>query len=180
MARILSIAAALLIGSLIIGGAWLYAQPNQWKVEHQATIKAPAEAIFAQLNSLKNSPNWSAWNKAFLPTLESRHGGPDSGVGATEYWTLDGNSGSTTIMKSVPNERIEYKVVSSDGYFVADGFYALTKTETGTKVQWVYKGDSGDNLILKLYMAGALPEINKGNEWSLNNLKRLMEKAANH
>jgi hypothetical protein len=179
MGRFISIIAASILGLTILGGAWLYSQPNQWQVQHQAQINAPALTVFTQLNSLKKLPQWSSWKAEFLPTLKSRYSGPDSGVGATEYWELDGNSGSTTIVTSRAYDYIEYRVVSSDGYFVATGYYELTETESGTQVNWVYKGDSGNNLLLKLYMAGALPEIDKGNRWSLDNLKQLLESAAN-
>lgn len=175
MGRMLSILAALVIGTLIIGGAWLYSQPSQWNVTQEATIKAPSAEVFTQLNSLKALPEWSSWNTKFIPNLSSQYSGPDAGVGATEHWKFDSNSGSTTIMVSRPEKYIEYKVVSSDGYFVATGYYKLTETSAGTKVSWVYEGDSGNNLILKLFMARALPEIKKGNQWSLQNLKKKLE-----
>jgi hypothetical protein len=178
MGRFISILAASIFGLIILGGAWLYSQPNQWRVQHQAHIDAPIIEVFTQLNSLKKLPEWSSWKTEFLPTLKSRYSGPDSGVGASEHWELDGNSGSTTIVTSKAYNYIEYRVVSSDGYFVATGYYELTESSNGTQVNWVYQGDSGNNLLLKLYMLGALPEIDKGNQWSLANLKQRLESAA--
>lgn len=175
MGKIISIIAASLLGLLILSAAWLYAQPNHWQVEKTAQIKAPAKTIFTQLNSLKKLPEWSSWKREFLPTLESRYSGPDSGVGASEYWQLDGASGNTTIVTSQAYDYIEYRVVSSDGYFVATGYYELSESADGTTVNWIYKGDSGNNLLLKLYILGALPEIDRGNQWSLENLKRQLE-----
>lgn len=176
MGKLFSIIGATLIGAAILGIAWLYSQPNQWKIEQQATINAPASVVFQQLNSLKNSPNWSSWNNRALPTLKSRYSGPEQGVGASEYWENDGSSGTTSIVRSEPNQYIEYKVITSDGYFVGHGSYALTEQSGQTHVTWVYQGDTGNNLILKFFMAGLLPKIDEGNRWSLNNLKALLEK----
>lgn len=175
MSKVFSIIAAAMLASIILGVAWLYSQPNQWRIEHQATIEAPAAEIFAQFNSLKNTPKWSAWNVQQMPTLKSRYIGPDSGVGASEAWENDGSSGTTSIVTSEPNRLIEYKVISSDGYFVGHGSYKLTESGVSTQVDWVYEGDMGNNLILKFIMLGLLPKMNEGNRWSLNNLKQQLE-----
>lgn len=175
MWKALSIIAAVTLASIILGVAWLYSQPNQWRIEQQVTIEAPAEDIFAQLNSLKNSPNWSAWNTQFMPTLKSQFSGPNSGAGAIEFWENDGSSGTTSIVTSEPYSLIQYKVISSDGYFVGHGSYELTESGTSTHVRWLYEGDMGNNLILKAIMLGLVPKMEEGNRWSLNNLKQQLE-----
>ena len=175
MSKLFSIIAAAILASIILGIAWLYSQPNQWRIAHQATIDAPAAEIFAQLNSLKNTPKWSAWNNEQMPTLKSRYVGPDSGVGASEAWENDGSSGTTSIATSEPNRLIEYKVISSDGYFVGHGSYEFSESDGNTHVDWVYEGDMGNNLILKFIMLGLLPKMDEGNRWSLNNLKQQLE-----
>ena len=172
--RIVTILAALVIGGLVLGAAWLYSTDDHWEVRHKITIKAPVEQVYTRLASLKALPEWSAWNTDFIPTLESRYSGPDSGVGASEYWSYDGSSGSTVITAAEPNKRVAYKVIDSSGYFVANGHYELSETANGTQIDWVYGGDTGGNLIMKLIMLSVEPQIDEGNRWSLDNLNKLL------
>lgn len=173
--RIITIAAALIVAALMLSVAWLYSSDDTWEVSHRATINAPAEVVYSRLASLKALPEWSAWNTETIPTLQSRYSGPDAGVGASEFWSYEGSSGSTLITETVPNSLIKYKVVDSSGYFVAEGRYELTPTSNGTGVNWVYGGDTKGNLIMKLIMLSVEPQIDQGNEWSLNNLKKQLE-----
>jgi|GEM_PF-2489228 len=173
--RIVTILSAIVIGGLILGAAWLYSADDQWEVQHQITIDAPASEIYPLLASLKALPSWSAWNTDFIPTLQSRYSGADSGVGASEYWSYDGSSGSTVITEAEPNKRVAYKVIDSSGYFVANGYYELKETANGTQINWVYGGDTQGNLIMKLIMLSVKPQIDEGNRWSLENLQQIMQ-----
>lgn len=170
--RIITIAAAFIIGGLMLSLAWLYSSDDHWEVQHQTTINAPIEAVYARLASLKALPEWSAWNTKNIPTLQSRYSGPDAGAGASEYWSYDESSGSTLITEATPHSLIKYKVVDSSGYFVANGRYELSQTNNGTQVNWVYGGDTQGNLIMKLIMLSVEPQIDEGNRWSLENLKK--------
>lgn len=173
--RIITIAAALIVGALMLSIAWLYSSDDTWEVHHQTTINAPAEVIYARLASLKALPEWSAWNTETIPTLQSRYSGPDAGAGASEYWSYEDSSGSTIITEAMPYRLIKYKVVDSSGYFVANGHYELTATSTGTEINWAYGGDTQGNLIMKLIMLSIEPQIDEGNRWSLDNLKKQLE-----
>lgn len=177
--RIITIAAAIIIGGLMLSVAWLYSSDDSWEVQHQAIISAPANQVYAQLASLKALPTWSAWNTDFIPTLESKYSGPDLGTGASEYWSYEGTSGSTVITDAVANKLVTYKVIDSSGYFVANGRYELSETAQGTHIKWTYGGDTRGNLIMKLIMLSVKPQIDEGNRWSLDNLQKVLTQAAN-
>jgi len=83
----------------------------EFRVERSATIAAPAQALFDQVN---DHHKFSAWNP-FLkldPNVKNTYSGPDSGVGAICSW--DGNkdigAGSATIIESKPGELVRERM----------------------------------------------------------------------
>src|SRR5262245_24562443 len=77
--------------------------PSRYTVTRVVSIKAPAEVVFAEINSLKSWTNWTAWTKAKYPDMEVRFSGPEAGAGASYSW--DGKStgqGTLVITKSEP------------------------------------------------------------------------------
>ena len=100
----------MLIGSLLLIAAFLvvvWFQPDDYRLTRQTVIAAPAAAVFAQVNDLKNWDDWSPWAK-LDPNAKVTFSGPQSGPGATFKW--DGNdkvgAGTMTITESKPNQRI--------------------------------------------------------------------------
>ena len=97
----------LAIGSLLLIAAFLvvvWFQPDDYRLTRQTVIAAPAAAVFAQVNDLKNWDDWSPWAK-LDPNAKVTFSGPQSGPGATFKW--DGNdkvgAGTMTITESKPN-----------------------------------------------------------------------------
>jgi len=56
-------------------------RPGEFKVTRSATIAAPPEAVFAQVNDLHNWEAWSPWAK-LDPAARNSYEGPPAGVGA--------------------------------------------------------------------------------------------------
>ena len=84
-------------------------QPAEFHIARTATIAAPAEVVFAQVNELKKWDAWSPWIK-IDPAMKQTYEGPASGKGALSRWA--GNNqvgeGSMTITESRPNELIRF------------------------------------------------------------------------
>lgn len=100
------VVSALLV--LVAGFAGIVAlQPSDFRVTRSATIAAPPEAVFSQVNDLHRWEAWSPWAK-LDPAAKSTYEGPAAGVGAAFSWA--GNrqvgEGRMTITESRPNDLI--------------------------------------------------------------------------
>jgi len=86
-------------------------RPADFRVTRSATISAPAEAVFAQVNDLRKWGAWSPWEK-IDPALRRTFEGPSAGIGAIYRWV--GNKkvgeGSMTITESRPGELVRFKL----------------------------------------------------------------------
>jgi uncharacterized protein YndB with AHSA1/START domain len=100
-----------LLGVVVIFGVVVAMQPNEFKVERTATMNAPAEVVFAQINDFHNWEAWSPWSK-LDPNAKNTFEGAPQGEGAAFAW--DGNdeigAGKMTILESKPNELIRMKL----------------------------------------------------------------------
>src|SRR4026207_1583011 len=87
------------------------AQPSECRSPRTATISAPPEAVFAQVNDFHNWEAWSPWAK-LDPNAKNSFDGPTSGAGAGFGWS--GNDkvgeGHQTIIESRPNELIRIRL----------------------------------------------------------------------
>jgi uncharacterized protein YndB with AHSA1/START domain len=86
-------------------------RPSAFRVTRSASIAAPPEAIFAQVNDLHKWEAWSPWAK-LDPAAKNSYAGPVEGAGATFAWS--GNNkigeGRMTITESRPYELIRFKL----------------------------------------------------------------------
>jgi uncharacterized protein YndB with AHSA1/START domain len=82
-------------------------RPGDFRVTRTASISAPAEVVFAQVNDLHKWEAWNPWGK-LDPACKITYEGPTAGTGAGYTWA--GNSkvgeGHMTITESRPNEVI--------------------------------------------------------------------------
>jgi hypothetical protein len=94
------IALAVIIIALIVIVAM---RPSDFRVTRTATISAPAEVVFTQVNDLHKWEAWSPWAK-LDPAAKITYEGPPAGAGASFRWA--GNNkvgeGSMIIMESRP------------------------------------------------------------------------------
>jgi len=85
--------------------------PKAFRIERSATIKAPASAVFAQVNDFQNWRAWSPWEK-LDPALKRSYAGPAAGPGSQYAWI--GNrkvgEGRMTILDSRAGELIRIKL----------------------------------------------------------------------
>lgn len=101
----------LLLGFVVLLAAlalFVASRPNHFEVSRSMLIDAPPSAIFPHVHNLRAWKAWSPYEKVD-PNMTQSYEGPDSGQGAVMRWS--GNSqagaGSTEIMESVPDERID-------------------------------------------------------------------------
>src|SRR5579871_5412323 len=103
------IAGVLLVFAALVAGfaGFVAMQPEDFRIVRAATISAPAEDVFAQVNDFHNWEAWSPWAK-LDPAAKNSFEGPSSGTGAIFKWS--GNDqvgeGKMTLTESRPPERI--------------------------------------------------------------------------
>lgn len=98
------ISMALILAMVVILGLALM-QPDSFKVQRSATIKAPPAKVMAYLNDFHQWSLWSPWEK-LDPKLQRTFEGPASGKGAVYGWS--GNDqvgqGRMEILESAPTQ----------------------------------------------------------------------------
>lgn len=117
-------------------------QPDTFSVERSATLSAPREALYEQVNNHHNFVTWNPFNE-LDPNVVNTFSGPAAGVGAVCAWKGNANigEGSSTITEVVPNELVRMRMdwikpmagtSTVDFTFVPDG--------TNTVVTWKMYG----------------------------------------
>ena len=86
-------------------------RPSDFRVVRSATINAPAEAVFAQINDLHNYEVWNPWGK-YDPNIKITFDGPRAGRDAAMSWVGNNQvgSGRMTITESVPGEVVRARL----------------------------------------------------------------------
>lgn len=86
-------------------------RPSDFRVTRTGRINAPADVVFANVNTLRNWEAWSPWAK-MDPNAKSTYSGPEAGPGSSMTWS--GNNkvgeGRMTIMDIKPNEVIHIQL----------------------------------------------------------------------
>lgn len=107
LAQILIVVAVLIAILIVI----IAMRPPDFRVTRSATVAAPPETVFAQVNDLHKWEAWSPWAK-IDPAMKQTYEGPPSGVGAMSSWS--GNNkvgeGRNTIVESRANELVRCKL----------------------------------------------------------------------
>ena len=115
--------------------------PNDYRVERSIHIDAPIQIIFDQVNNLKNWDAWSPWI-ANDSSIQNTHSGPESGVGAKVVWESErSGSGSQTITRSEPPNKIETALAFGD-MDTATSDFVFTQSGSGTQVTWGMSGET--------------------------------------
>jgi uncharacterized protein YndB with AHSA1/START domain len=136
----------LLILALIVGGILFLAsrKPDDFTVERRATIAAPPEAVFAQVNDLVAWQAWSPWAKKDS-NAKATFGTITAGEGARFGW--DGNNavgkGTMTIIAAQPHEKVSFRL-DFEKPFKGTNFadFTFTPSGNGTQVVWAMRGTS--------------------------------------
>jgi len=169
-----------LVTVIVLLAVLVVMQPTEFHVTREATIAAPPDVVFDQINNLHKWQEWSPWAK-LDPNCKITYEGPDSGKGAVFGWS--GNNevgeGKMTIVESKPGELVTFRlefVKPFAGTNLAQ--FKLLPQGAGTNVEWSMTGDK--NFLMKAIglfmncdkMLG--PQFEKG----LAQLKAVSEAAA--
>lgn len=100
-----------LAGVVVILAVVVALRPSEFRVTRSATIAAPAEAVFAQVNDLHKWEAWSPWAK-LDPAMQQRYEGAPAGVGASYAWSgnREVGEGRITVTESRPAERVRIRL----------------------------------------------------------------------
>jgi uncharacterized protein YndB with AHSA1/START domain len=155
-------------------------QPNTFSVERSATIAAPPERVFVQVNDLAAWDAWSPWSK-LDPNAKTTLSTPSAGKGATFAWVgnQEVGEGSLTILESKPDELVDVEqefVKPLPGK--ARMVFTLVPQEGGTGVNWKMSGNHGflEKAVCLFMDMDAM--LGKDFERGLANMKEVVEKGA--
>ena len=135
----------LIVLALVVVALLVYAgtQADTFTVQRAATIAAPAERVFANLDDFHRWAAWSPWEK-LDPAMERTFSGPEHGTGAVYGWS--GNKkvgeGRMEILHSEPPSRLRIQldfIRPFEAHSTTD--FALAPAGDGTRVSWTMHGN---------------------------------------
>lgn len=165
---------------VLVAGLLGYAaiQPDAFRVERSASIKAPPEKVFALINDFHAWTAWSPWETKD-PAMKRIHSGAASGKGAVYAW--EGNNqvgqGSMQITRSDASSRITIQldfIKPFEGHNIAE--FTLQPEGDSTHVTWAMYGPSPYLSKLMGVFFDMDHMIGKDFEAGLANLKASAEK----
>ena len=124
-------------------------QPDEYIVTRAATIAAPPEPVFDQINDFRKWDAWSPWAK-LDPNMKVTHSGSQSGKGAGYAWTgnSDVGEGRMTIIESTLPSHVKIDLEFIKPFESRSVTEFMLKPDAGkTNVTWNIVGKH--NLISK-------------------------------
>jgi hypothetical protein len=162
---------------LLIASVFL---PSHYRVTRSIIIQATPEAMFANINTLRRWPEWTAWTVARYPDMKAEFSGPEAGVGATYAWTgKTSGSGTLKLTRSEPPKRVEYDLDFEHGKFISKGTILLEPSDGAVRVTWSNEGELGWNPVFRYFGLFMDKAMGGDLEQGLRNLKQKSEAKAN-
>lgn len=126
-------------------------RPAEFSLQRSATIQAPPDIVFAQVNNFHNWGGWSPWDK-LDPNQKVTFEGPESGTGARYGWSGndDVGEGRMTIEESKPNELVRIKLEFIRPWAATNPTTFLFKTE-GENVTVTWRMEGTNNFVGKAF-----------------------------
>jgi hypothetical protein len=158
--------------------AFAATQPDTFKVQRSASIKAPPDKLHGLINDMKVFNTWNPYNLKD-PNIKGEYQGPQAGPGAVYHFTgnKDVGKGSVSIVESTPS-KVTMKLdmlEPFEGHNVVE--FVLAPKGDSTEVTWAMHGPSpyiGKVMGLVFNMDSM---IGRDFEAGLANLKAKAEKA---
>ncbi len=151
--------------------------PDTARLERSIVIKSQPATVFTVLNGFHQFNKWSPWAK-YDPNAITTIEGPAFGVGAKQSWAGDEasvGSGSQEIVASVPNERIDMKLIFAGFDSENLASFTLKPVDEGTEVVWSYQSTANGNIINRYFGLMLDGMLGKDYEDGLASLKTLVE-----
>lgn len=133
-------------------------------VSRSATVNAPIETVFAQVNNLENWNAWSPW-KAMDPDMKVEYG--PTGVGKDAWYSWNGEEvgkGKLTITDSIANESIKTSIELGE-MGMGSGSWSFTQNGDAVDVTWGFTSHGRHLLdkVFHLFLDGMLgPQLEGG------------------
>ena len=140
----------IIIGLLCVGSLFI---SNNYKIERDIYIKAPASVVFNQINNLKNWSKWNTWLKMDT-TMKVTYNNIEAGVGAQYQWTSANKNvgnGSMQIKKSVQDQSVESELLFEGEGNAVNGFN-IQPTGDSVKLTTYFESEVGWNPLHKYMM----------------------------
>ena len=153
-------------------------KPDIFRIQRVATIKAPAESIFALINDFHRWGSWSPWESKD-PAMKRTFSGAESGKGAVYAWEGDKNvgSGRMEILEAFAPQKIVIKLdffTPFEGHNTAE--FTMLPQGDATNITWVMYGPASLMSKVMQVFINLDNMIGKDFETGLANLKRVTEK----
>lgn len=144
--KVLLVALILVAITAIIG--WL--MPGTATLERSLVMKGSANAIYDQVNTLKNWEKWSPWFK-MEPSQALTYNEIASGTGAAYSWKGEKTGeGTITLTEVIPSQLIKMNLAFK-GQGDATSSFTFAKEGEGTKVTWSFESEIGGNPFGRLF-----------------------------
>jgi uncharacterized protein YndB with AHSA1/START domain len=134
----------LLVLAIVVLMVVIAMRPAEFRYTRSATIAAPPEVVFEQVNDLRKFQEWNPWAK-LDPNATISYDGPAAGEGSSYTWAGDKNvgKGTMTIVESKPGElvraRMEFKEPMAATH-TAD--FTFRREGEGTVMSWSMYGSN--------------------------------------
>jgi hypothetical protein len=143
------------LGVVVVFLVVVAVQPAEFQVQRSATLAAPADIAFAQVNDFHAWNDWSPWSKRD-PNMKTSFEGPSAGTGASYGWVgnREVGEGRMTITDSKPNRSIDISLEFKKP-FEATNHTLFTFTpqdgKTGDKTLVTWSMDGKNNFVGKAF-----------------------------
>lgn len=125
--------------------AFAATRPETYHVERSASIAAPAQIVFNNVDNFRTWPAWSPWDK-LDPQMKKTLSGPAQGVGAAYAW--EGNKkvgkGTMTITAVQPPTNATYRLEFFEPFAaVATTLFTIVpEGQTASTITWAMDGNN--------------------------------------
>ena len=174
MLKIIALVVVVLLVALLIYAA---TKPDTFRVQRQASIKAPPEKIFPFINDFNRWGSWSPYEKKD-PAMKRTFSGAPAGKGAVYEWEGDQNvgKGRMEIVESVQPSKIAIKLdffKPFEAHNIAE--FTLEAQGGSTNVTWAMHGPSPYLAKVMHVFFDMERMVGKDFETGLANLKTISE-----
>ncbi|MGH8804491.1 MAG: SRPBCC family protein [Polaromonas sp.] len=170
---------AIIIGALLAGLLIFAATtPDTFRVQRQASIKAPPEKIFPLINDFHQWGAWSPYEK-LDPAMKRTYSGADLGKGAVYAWDGTGKAGAgrMEILEASPASKVAIQLDFIKPFEARNtAEFTLQAQGDSTSVTWAMYGPSPYIAKLMGVFFNMDSMIGKDFEAGLVNLKTAAEK----
>ena len=137
----------LIVVILLVAGLAVFvaSRPGRFRIKRSTLIRAPAAALFAQVEDFRQWPNWSPWARRD-PSMQVAYEGAERGVGAVQRWvgSKETGKGSATIVESQADERLLVRLEFIEPFRATSlAEFRFTPEAGGTRVSWSMSGSNG-------------------------------------